>query len=282
MSTYPYNNNYAVTAFGLHNVGNSCYFNSLVQSLLSCPIVKQYLQSLDDTNDIIDEYLRISNQRINHAGALLKALIDSTKDSKNTLHYNWQEDAHEGLVLLLDKIGQGIEHMFNVRYNVRLVCADCGKDDNIVEEKGASCEVFVDYYDDSVDLDKYIFSHCTTPEDYKCEKCESKNTTVYQKNLRRISTVVVLTMKKYHGKKMVNFPMNFTITGGTLKLTYKVVAQIEHSGSMNGGHYFARCLREDGRIYTCNDSSIVQIGKFEPTPNTYMVFYHLETKTELK
>lgn len=277
MATYPYDQSFAVEAFGLHNVGNSCYFNSLVQSLLSCPILRQFLLSVPK-NRVIDAFNAISTQSTRHVGDLLRALIDASEGSSNTLHYNWQEDAHEGLVLLLDKMGEGIEHLFNVRYNTTLVCATCGKEEHKAPDV-AKCEVFVDYYDDEVDLEKYIHNHCTTPEDYKCEKCEEIETTVCQKTLRRISTIVVLTLKKYHGKKHVNFPLDFTINGGKIKLHYKIVAQIEHTGTMGGGHYYAKCLRADGKVYVCNDSSVAVADRFDPTPNTYMVFYHLDTKS---
>lgn len=277
MTTFPYDKKYALPAFGLQNVGNSCYFNSLIQSLLSCPILQQVLSNRS-SKKIVHAYNNIADQKINHAGELLNILIEETKNSGNTLHYGWQEDAHEGLMLLLDKIGSDIEIFFNVRYDTNLICDSCKHQTKIEEDKGAKCEIFVDYYDDSKPLAQYLRCNFSMPEDYKCDKCHTTNTTLRRNTLRRISTIVVLTLKKYHRKKIIDFPMSFTINGGRTILKYKIVAQIEHSGGMGGGHYYARCLREDG-IYVCNDSSVMKIDKFEPTPNTYMVFYHLDEES---
>lgn len=55
---------------------------------------------------------------------------------------------------------------------------------------------------------------------------------------------------------------------------YKLVATVEHTGSLQGGHYWARCFRH-GKYFMCNDTNVSQIENLEPTVNTYMLFYHL-------
>jgi ubiquitin C-terminal hydrolase len=140
-----------------------------------------------------------------------------------------------------------------------------------------------------IGVQNYITRHALYPEDYKCEKCGLKNaddnpiTQIYR--LARLSSVIVLSFHGFasHKKDKRSVPkyfppqMSFNGTGG--KLLYKVVAQIEHSGTVRGGHYIAKCLRKSPsnniQLYCCNDSLITAATELKATPNTYMVFYHL-------
>jgi len=75
-------------------------------------------------------------------------------------------------------------------------------------------------------------------------------------------------------KKNQYFPMElkFKKKGEDAYLHYKLVGQIEQSGSTTGGHYWARCLR-NGEVYIINDTS-VRKSRFECTPETCFIIYH--------
>ncbi len=82
----------------------------------------------------------------------------------------------------------------------------------------------------------------------------------------------VVTKKDYKKNQYFPFELKFKKPNEDAYLHYRLVGQIEQSGSTTGGHYWARCLRNDG-VYLINDSS-VQKSKFEHTPNTCFVIYH--------
>ena len=64
---------------------------------------------------------------------------------------------------------------------------------------------------------------------------------------------------------------------------YKLISTIEHSGSMNYGHYISKSIRKNHEynksddplcnIYTLNDNSY-QKGNLQPESNTYILIYH--------
>lgn len=81
-----------------------------------------------------------------------------------------------------------------------------------------------------------------------------------------------VTKKDYKKNEYFPFELKFKKPNEDSYLHYKLVGQIEQSGSTTGGHYWARCLRNDG-VYLINDSN-VQKSKFEHTPNTCFVMYH--------
>jgi ubiquitin C-terminal hydrolase len=272
-----------------------------------------------------------------------------------------QEDPHEGLTFLLDAIGNSIDAHFHVRYTSEICCRQCkhrrktGPEDQ--EDYLEPPEIFVDLSEDNPnigselntkeEIENYIKRNVQIPEGYRCEKCKKANDidpvtkkmahVVYQGySLARLSEVIILLFKRNRygrkDQKVRFFPQELDFTSRSGNLHYKVVAQIEHVGGTDGGHYTARCRRikppgwnefrkekakklleaEDirleaarnlteresirGKIKELNDalaydeltkdrSDAVYIfndrdvkyctAGFEPTPNTYMVFYHL-------
>lgn len=259
------------SARGLANIGNSCYFNSLVQSLLSCPAVNQRMDELKDTNPIAAEYNKIFQGSINHVGQLLCSVITTRQNKKDNLHMGWQEDAHEGLMLLMEAINDKVETLFHVKFKTHLVC-ECGSSRILDQEQTEVSEIFADFYDNDIPLDQYLTRSVQIPTDYKCDKCSERGTTQIIKILDHTSNILVLTFKKYPHKNQINFPNDLTLMIQNKINYYRLVAQIEHYGSMQGGHYIARGLRQDN-VYSFNDSHISP-DTFTSTPNTYMIFYH--------
>lgn len=110
---------------GLVNTGNSCFFNSVLQSLASLPAFLQHLRYLQSTAEhydvptpVLDALLElvsslntssIQHQRAIRPEALTVALAARGRESRGTLRSlvaaQQQQDAHELLVLLLDVLG---------------------------------------------------------------------------------------------------------------------------------------------------------------------------------
>jgi ubiquitin C-terminal hydrolase len=271
-----YNVKYAAVPRGLHNIGNTCYFNSLVQALMSCPSLVHNIST--SSNPLAGALCRIYAGQSQDVRELLNIIIKNHAGKFNTLHYGWQEDANEGLMMLVEDI-KGLENVFNVRYKTSLECK-CGYSYSVDTHNKEPPEIFIDMYMPSPTeknphdhFIKYLRICVDVPDDYKCDKCRRVGTTIKTRALCRISSVLIVTFKKYTNKNLIDYPLNFTITTKEGPITYKVVAQIEHYGGMSGGHYTAQGLRSDGVSYAFNDSSVNK-QKFSPTPNTYMVFYH--------
>lgn len=273
----------------------------------------------------------------------LKKTLDTRKSGFN-LSFFRQEDIHEGLTLLLDSIPES-ETLFNVRYTCRLYCRSCKHiatpGDSGHEEPS---EVCIHLSDDSPALTKEsvenkIKINMQIPQDYKCEKCGVKNELrdgepeanilqVYR--LVRLSEILVITFKKYNGKKMMYFPPTLEFKSNSRTLQYRIVSVVNHFGNNHSGHYNCECLRRipDGlfksrklkaekiiqqlqaRItgdknrnqiqemedkiqsirreiagdnekntlstFLFDDEMVRYSGDFTATPNTYVVFYHLD------
>jgi uncharacterized UBP type Zn finger protein len=276
MDLSKYQSDLTPRVFGLRNTGTLCYLNSLIQALMGCSSLNEYLIAHEDDyekNKLVQEYMKVYKENddsekvpkvnISDATGILKAIHDARKGKKNNLLMGRQEDGHEGLQFFLDIVGKKVDQLFHSRYDLYLHCAKCKK--RTKAETAHILEWFIDLSDVDPDLqgslntkqsvENYIKKHVITPEDYKCDHCDAKNK--YDRNnetwissdviqiyqLTRLSEIIVLKFNKYHRKTLRYFPpvLNFPAKSG--QLTYKIMAQIEHSGSMNGGHYVVKALR---------------------------------------
>ena len=144
---------------------------------------------------------------------------------------------------------------------------------------------------------KHLGARICTVDEYKCEICGvlSKDNTAKQVDTlslaREIITVAFIrqyivksnnwfpqTLRIPHGKKVVVVDNSGNEKSVDKKLgtyVYKIVAQVEHSGSSQSGHYWAVCKRANGNVYRLNDDRVTSTGSFTPSPNTVMIFYEL-------
>jgi hypothetical protein len=233
-----------------------------------------------------------------------------------------QEDAQEGLVLLIDLIPE-FQKYFYIRHDCMIQCLVCKKK-KMAEAGIEPPELIIDLSEEmpytqeklctKIAVENYIKRNIQIPRDYICDFCQSKNDSgacnilqIY--SLTRLSEIIILLFKKYTSKTKRYFPMELDFDGVNEHLKYKIIAQVEHYGTRAGGHYNARCLREKpSQMHARRAQKIIQhysdptemlekntemasqkqgvfqlddmvanfcLDGFQPTENTYMVFYHL-------
>jgi hypothetical protein len=216
------------------------------------------------------------------------ALVIEARAKKLTLNITDQEGVANGLTVFLDSLNDDrVYTVFNTKYEGRIYCTFCHKMVSSMSDMACIINVHSQKkIETEQDLVNYIMKHPTLAEDYKCELCGNKmiqTNRVY--NLRLLRDVIILLFDRFHSANNRWFPpeLRFVSRFNTV-LTYKLVGQSEHSGSLDkktynsSGHWWAKCLRRDGNAYTLNDSS-VSPGKLEPTPNTHLVAYHIVSET---
>jgi ubiquitin C-terminal hydrolase len=127
-------------------------------------------------------------------------------------------------------------------------------------------------------------------EDFKCEDCRKagrpeappKGQVFRLYEVRRIPSVLVIIFNQYTAHTQRYYPEEFTLDGATKdkKLRFRLVSQLEHSGSLHSGHYWARAVRRaesstDATLqtHTLNDAS-VSPGRLGPAASVYTLLYH--------
>lgn len=322
---FHYNPSSEIYPVGFRNLGSTCYFNALLQSMLSCTslIDKILIQKTEHSNNPIikliielvetNKYYEDIFQKMDIDNSSMIETINETKKKLNDYSPNiWkqmiimlckkkkisiqsfmqgQQCVCEGFNYLLESIDefQDIQNLFLHRYKSLIRCFNCNKwisdvecmynifdvESNLQSEQ---LERFKQYHIESKNMNEFISKQSSYVEDFTCQTCK-KNDQKYRMNiLVMIPEILVVMSKKYNKEQKLDvytdFPEKMEFKGYNKIMQYEAVAQIEHTGDRNGGHYWAICRRKNG-WFEINDMSITP-SKFQPSKNTYIVFYHLK------
>jgi ubiquitin C-terminal hydrolase len=149
--------------------------------------------------------------------------------------------------------------IFLNKYKITFECK-CGKK-RLIESNS-----FVVYSDQTIPLDKFLYNRQTT---LRCNKCNSNILETYQ--YLNAPPIITILLPKYDEKKVIKYPLEFSIKGKSKPLVYYLKAVIDHHGDTNGGHYVATCKRDD-TWYRFNDDTYY-ISDIAPTLTNYLLFY---------
>lgn len=279
-----YEPEYVPDPFPQNNTGSICYFNTLIQCLLSLPSVNHTVLSVEGGNYLLREYQRVlravlpREETTPHSDRLAFASNNILSALRSQLRGDFgtgQECANEAFVFLLQCFNEtSVDNLFAVRYALAVECPKCAK----VTSRSTTTSLHVELFspakiDTQESFTDWLLSHESPLSYYKCE-CGVVSDNVYRYEcLRLVREIIAIVFNKYHAKENKWFPEELHFPSGEKSLKYRLCAQIEHAGSMHSGHYWAIVLR-GGKWYNCNDTS-VEPATPGPTPNTYMVFYHL-------
>jgi ubiquitin C-terminal hydrolase len=260
-----------ILQLGFNNPGALCYFNSLVQSLLSLNSLNNTILESKGDSELYEMYRNNLKNGIKEdfTSKLLKLLQKNIKMEKEMDFGNMQEDANECLVKLLDALHSAAVYiLFNSLYCNDIYCANCNKYLSTAKEVLPYIVIDRDLKD-TEHFTNYLLKHQNAAiMDYKSGCCQNKARSVY--NLLIGPKVLCILFPKYFVKTNYFFPIEFNIHG-IHEIKYNLIAQVEQFGSQNGGHYTTRCLR-NGIVYNFNDISVSK-SKFEITKETYLLFY---------
>jgi len=244
--------------FGITNIGNTCFFNSLFQTLYSSRMFIKY--NLDYGKET----------------SVLKFLIESIEHKKEfhyeayrkliTLCYNRfgnQEDSDEYFIKIINSLDSRIQELFKITINNDFKCKKCGYTANSKEES------FYYHADDHTPL---LSPQYSTGD---CEKCcnqkiisnplfprpnvESQSDTL--EICSQVSTFPQLLYIVFSAKKNYDLPEKLK--------NYTLIGYIIHVP----GHYYCYGKRGD-KVYQFNDSSVT-MSNFETPIRSRIALYEL-------
>ncbi len=288
-----------VPSFGFKNFGNICYFNSLLQCIVNCKFIMDYL--INENKPSNDLQLYFKNQFIkfiklynNEEDEKFKSEISVFSFEvlkflckKYNRNINEQQSTCEFFLYLIEELG--IEHFFKIKHKIDIHCKNCRNISTSFDES-FHFEMFEQNIE-KIDINDFVYS-TNIIDDYKCEKCKTVSKAIYEKIAVNISKYFVIILNKYFNKQNIYCPNDFTLlikdtvsknnseniilktSDKPDKCVWKNISQIEHYGNTNSGHYIALCKRLDS-VIKIDDQKVIldENDELYSTKNTYMLFY---------
>jgi ubiquitin C-terminal hydrolase len=286
MDLIPFDAEKLPEAFGLVNNGVICYFNSVMQALLTCTSFTETIRNNHPQTRLGQGFhFALTNGKEFYHQMILKILIADIRDRRpNTPFGRGQESASETLLLLIEmieppnvKIGN-ISRLFMSKVRYQIYCKTCKK--IVSTQMDYSLNFFNGIplnSNNSIDFAQSLRHQKTDIDDYQCDSCNTKTPAIRYSDLARIPNILFCMFNIYDGPTIHQFPefLEFNSLIGK-KIKFRLISQIEHSGGLNSGHYWSRCLRKNGNnvsVKLLNDNSYHD-SYFSPSPETYIVVYH--------
>jgi ubiquitin C-terminal hydrolase len=245
---------------GFPNYGATCWLNSLTQSLLNQPsIMAEVLNNHD--NEACRALISAQNGDIS---SMVK-LFRSANFGRG------QEDAHEGLVRLADKLPEIVVKKFMIYWNCRVVK---------VEDPSAPFQQIGETVIDKSISTELSMINGPLPQLLQEETHMETKSTYRIYRMRWAPEVIIILARNRHTRMQSNPQMKFSLPSIDSTMEYKLTAVIEHrgniiSGTASSGHYIAYILVND-EWYCCDDSKVTVCPSITPLiKNGYLYFYHI-------
>jgi ubiquitin C-terminal hydrolase len=248
-----------------------------------------------------------------HSARILAALTADLAERRPRAQFGaGQECASEALVLLLDmmeipvqahgdpvqahgdpvqargdrgRAESPITRLFMHRFRCELLCRTCRRAVSSTTDHMVLFSLFhVDALRTRPDTPEafaeVLRTQVSATENYQCPHCAKPTAAFRVYRLIMVPDIIVCQFnlfEAYGGSRRPRyFPAGFAlpaVSGG--KLRFRLVGQVEHSGSMAGGHYWARGLRAGGRVWQLNDTGVTP-AEFAVTPGTHLIAYNYD------
>ena len=266
---------------GLNNLGNTCFFNSVLQLLCQATILNKLILSNSNVKgkfiDIYSEFLSnytsssekttISpNKIIEHVSKILKREGYQQEDAEQYLNYIIDTLISE--LSVLDKhlyissknmtLNNLINNLFTIQVNKVISCPNCNNK-SVSNDNNNLLYLSIDNNANTLDelINNYLSEEILDDKNkWKCDKCKkSVNAKIYRE-IKRLPKYLIIVLKRYtnnnnKNNKEITIPQY--INHNNKKLEQR--GFIYHSGSTGGGHYVYYGNRND-KWYLHNDSSV--------------------------
>lgn len=179
--------------------------------------------------------------------------------------------------------------LFYGQNHINMKCPDCNNASNMFDpfsclslNLNKDCKTLEDCFDYNMNSLEIL----DDDNKWYCEKCNDKKNAIRTSKLWNLPSVLIIQLKKFNNNaKLLNnitFDINnlnlnkyiSPLKNNTTNYNYELYSVCNHSGSLNGGHYWSICKKNNGKWYDFNDSSVSQIDvKNIISEHNYILFF---------
>ena len=299
------------TPIGLPNLGNTCYVNSMLQCMYNSECMRAFVEQ--DGHQILDLFsvFREEGSRTNYVNLLKRLKVDVVPKE---FAITEQNDAHEFGMYLFDfylerlrntrergethgdlsntsfdeflqnsreQWFQRFSPIMPVVYMQTARITKCGCCENTCVNIETNPFVHIDTFEVRTGLD-YFFGSKDVP-DWRCDKCgkHSPRSTTTMACVRPPKLLIVCLnrfLRKPNSKISIPKSLNMTkycVEEERLGCRYDLKSTVNHSGSMNFGHYTANIVMDNTHVLKIDDDDIGKPRDLNERDlaNVYILFY---------
>ncbi len=269
------------------NRSNNCYLISVMQAIFAVPVFARFLKNSRPKNEIVELFSNLinhvtqSNKIVVNSDSIMKILgkYDSFFDGRH------QEDAHECMIRLFDILikeykNKAVYNKFTIHFKTTVRCNKC------------------DYLNNTEFTDQYAILNYPTKKnkftlselfqyylqeellESECEKCRHVSVSKCTK-ITKLPQVLIIVFSKFNQLNkgvLVSKKININLNG--TDYLYILTSRINHTGTLNSGHYTADVFNTDNNWYNFNDDTVHRICQNEYgvyDSNCYIAIYSLKS-----
>ncbi len=270
---------------GLNNLGNTCFFNSVLQLLYQCTVFNKLILYNNISGKLINFYTNFitqyatsnnsfsPNQIINYVSHFLGRNNYQQEDAEQYLNFmidmmieemnNWTKTNLIENSTIINKsitLKELINNIFTINIEKKIHCPNC----RYISKTNDSINKLYLSINSTNDLNQLVSQYLNETLDdknrWKCDKCNKNVNAIIKRNIIQLPKYLIIVLKRYSNNNSkinteVNMSDNLLINGKE----YYMRGIIYHSGITNGGHYVYYGLKSNNwMIY--NDASIQNVS----------------------